>query len=215
MTDGPAYRIETERCVLRCFEPRDARAFHEVVLANREQLAPWLEWAREEPRSLAEHVELVRAFRRQFDGDDDYAYGVFGRGGERLLGSVALHRVPGEPLARTLGYWFAREDCGAGFATEATGAVARTAFEVHGAARVEIHCDASNVRSRALATRLGFRLDGELRDRGHRPGEARAIHSMLRAEYPESPAARIAATAYDAIGDVLFEPAPPRRSGFR
>ena len=212
MFTTPAYRIETEHTVLRCFEVRDARALHEVVLANIDHLAPWLEWARDEPLALAAHVEVVRAFRRRFDGDEEFAYAVFAKSGEQLLGSVALHRVPSEPFAMTLGYWFARQDCGRGLATEAAGALVRCAFEVHGVARLEIHCDASNARSRALAERLGFRLDAELRDRGHAPGGARAVHSLLRHEYPEAPAVRVEATAYDALEDVLFESDEPRRA---
>lgn len=215
MPASPAYRIETERCVLRCFELRDARALHEVVLANHAHLSAWLEWARDEPRPLAAHLELVRAFRSRFDGDGEYAYAVFGRSGERLLGSVALHPVPREPLAMTLGFWFAREDCGRGLATEAAGALVRAAFEVHGIARLEIHCDASNARSRAVAARLGFRLDAELRDRGHAPGEARAVHSLLRHEYPESPAARVTVTAWDALDTIVIDPVAAGRSGFR
>lgn len=215
MSTPVAYRIRTERCASRCFEPRDARELHALVLANREHLARWLEWAREEPIGLHERVELVRAFRRRFDADEEYAYAVTERPGDRLIGSVALRPVPDEPRAYTVGYWFAREAGGRGLATETVGALVRCAFEVRRATRVEIHCDASNEKSRALAARLGFRLDAELRERGHAPGEARAVHSLFAAEYPGSPTARIAAAAYDALDDVLFDSAPPRRAGFR
>lgn len=214
MRDAPAYSIETSRCLLRCFEPRDAHALHDLVTANVEHLAPWLEWAREEPLPLAARVQLLRTFRRRFDADEDLVYGVFERGTSRLLGSVGLHNVAGEPHAATVGYWFGKADTGRGLATEAVSAVVRAAFEVQRIARLEIHCDATNVRSRALAKRLGFQLDAELRERGHAPGLARAVHSLLASEYPESPAANLEATAFDALGAVLFEP-PPRNSAFR
>lgn len=213
---APAYRLETERCVLRCFDPRDARELHELVRANREHLARWLEWARDEPLQLAERVELLRRFRRRFDGDEDWAYALLAADRGGLLGSVAIHPCPGEAAAFAVGYWIAREVGGRGLATEAVAAVVRCAFEVQHAARVEIHCDASNVRSRALAERLGFRLDAELRDRGHAPGEARAVHSLLRTEYAASPAARFATRAYDAQGDAIALSADATsRSAFR
>ncbi len=210
MRDGPAYRIETARLLLRCFEPADARALHDVLAENVAHLAPWLEWARDEPQPLALRVVLLRTFRRRFDGDEDHAYAILDRANGRLIGSVALHKVPDEPNARTMGYWLGHDACGRGLATEAAAAVVRCAFEVEGAARVEIHCEAHNTASRALAERLGFQLDAELRDRGHAPGIARAVHSLLAAEYPESPAAQAAATAFDVLGGVLFE--PPRGS---
>lgn len=215
MPTGPAYRIETDRCVVRCFELADARALHDVLAADAGHLARWLAWARDEPQPLHVHLQLVRAFRRRFDGDEDYAYGVFDAGDGVLLGSVSLHPVPGEPGAWSLGYWIAREHGGRGLATEAAGALVRCAFEVERAARVEIHCDASNARSRALAARLGFRLDAELRERGHAPGEARAVHSLLASEHPASLAARIGLAAQDALGEVLVERAPARRSALR
>ncbi len=215
MHGGPAYRVETPRCVLRCFEPNDARALHEVVLANRDHLARRLEWARDEPLTLAERVEVLRVFRRRFDADEDYAYGLFDATNRALMGSVGLHPIPSEPTAATIGYWIARQHGGRGLATEAVAAIVRCAFDVLRVTRVEVHCDASNASSRALALRLGFRLDAELRDRGHAPGEARAVLSMFAVEFPESPAAGFAATAYDAIGGVLFEPDSPPRAPLR
>lgn len=215
MHGGPAYRVETARCVLRCFEPGDARALHDVVLANREYLARRLEWARDEPLTLADRVEVLRALRRRFDADEDYAYGIFAAPGGELLGSVGLHPFRSESSAATVGYWIAREHGGRGLATEAAAAIVRCAFDVQRVTRLEVHCDASNEASRAIAARLGFRLDAELRDRGHAPGEARAVYSMFPVEFPESAAASFAATAYDAIGGVLFEPDSPPRAPLR
>lgn len=213
---APAYRLETDRCALRCFDPRDARALHEVVAADRAHLARWLEWARAEPRELSERVEIVRAFRRRFDADEEWAYALLDAGSDAVAGSVALRPVPGEPVAFTVGYWIARAHAGRGLATEAVAAVVRSAFEVHGAARVEVHCDASNEKSRALAARLGFRLDAELRGRGHAPGEARAVFSLLHGEYSDSPAARVAVRAFDALDDeIALRAGPSSRSAFR
>lgn len=41
----PAYRIRTARLLLRCYEPTDAAALITETAANREHLAPWMQWA--------------------------------------------------------------------------------------------------------------------------------------------------------------------------
>src|ERR1700759_5294954 len=40
--DPPPYRIETERLVLRCWNPADAEALKEAVDASIEHLLPWM-----------------------------------------------------------------------------------------------------------------------------------------------------------------------------
>jgi RimJ/RimL family protein N-acetyltransferase len=167
-----------------------------------------MEWARDEPRLFEERLRLVRRFRSDFDADQDLSYAVLDPRDETLLGSVGLHARGDEPAVRNVGYWFAQSACGRGLATEAVGALVRVAFQVHALARVEIHCDADNLRSRALSDRLGFTLDAELRARSSRTGSgptARCIASMLVQEAAESPVARIGCTAFDVLGRVLCE----------
>jgi RimJ/RimL family protein N-acetyltransferase len=212
--DGPAYRIETPRTLLRCWEPGDARALHETLLANLDHLRPWMEWARDEPQPFEARVRLVRQFRASFDADEDLSYAVLDPRGETLIGAVGLHARGDDVAVRHVGYWFARASCGQGLATEAVAALVRVAFQVHGLARVEIHCDADNLRSRALSKRLGFTLDAELRARTVRSGRgptASCISSMLAQEVAESPIALASCTGFDVLGRVLCEfPDRPR-----
>ena len=215
MLNGPAYRIETARTLVRCWEPADARLLHETVLANQDHLRPWMDWARDEPQPFEERVRLVRRFRSDFDADGDLSYAVLDPRGETLLGSVGLHLRGSEAAVRDVGFWFARSACGRGLATEAVGALVRVAFQVHGLARVEIHCDADNQRSRALSERLGFTLDDAVRGRTQRGGfglTARCTASMLVQAAAESPTARIECTAFDVLGRVLcdWQVEPPR-----
>ncbi|MFN0009430.1 MAG: GNAT family N-acetyltransferase [Planctomycetota bacterium] len=216
---GPAYRIETERLVLRCFDPKDAPALKAAVDASIDHIRPWIPWARDEPQTLDQKVETLRNARGQFDLGRDRLYGVFDRSESRLLGGVSLHDRAGEG-ARELGYWIAKEHARQGFTTEATSALVRTAFEIDLLERVEIHCEPENGPSVAVARKLGFRHDGTLRARFPRrdgPPASCMIWSLLCAEYLEGPCARAICTAFDAIGRRILEaPAPARpRSAFR
>jgi RimJ/RimL family protein N-acetyltransferase len=57
-----------------------------------------------------------------------------------------------------IGYWLRTDATGNGFALEAARALCGAAFVNTTVDRLEIHCDAENRRSAAVATRLGFQL---------------------------------------------------------
>ena len=63
-----------------------------------------------------------------------------------------------------IGYWVRRQFEGQGLVTEAVGAITRFAFETLRAQRVEIRTDDRNDRSWRVAERLGYRLEGVLRN---------------------------------------------------
>ena len=73
----PPYRIETERLVIRCYEPGDAAAMKDGVDSSLDHLRAFMPWSRFEPQTLQEKVELVRHFRGAFDADENYIYGIF------------------------------------------------------------------------------------------------------------------------------------------
>jgi RimJ/RimL family protein N-acetyltransferase len=192
----PAYRIETDRLVVRCFSPEDAPKLKEAVDASVEHLRPWLPWAKNEPEALDAKVERLRRFRADFDLGNDFPYGIFPRDESTLLGGAGLHPRVG-PDALEIGYWIRADRVREGLATEAVAAIVRVAFEVHRVGRLEIHCDPVNVRSAAVARKLGFTHDATLRRRALRPdGSVRdtMIWSLFATEPGASTAsARIAA----------------------
>ena len=72
-----------------------------------------------------------------------------------------------------IGYWVRRRFEGQGYVTEAADAIARFAFGALGARRVEIRMDDRNERSWRVAERLGFRLEGVLRNESREGGGLR------------------------------------------
>jgi RimJ/RimL family protein N-acetyltransferase len=216
---GPAYRIETERLVLRCWQPTDAPLLKSAVDASLQDLRAFLPWAFDEPQPLDAKVELLRRFRGRFDLGEDFVYGIFDREEKHALGGTGLHTRVGDG-AREIGYWIASPHAGRGLATESTAALVRVAFEIERLARVEIHCDPANARSLSIPKKLGFRHEGTLRARTpRRHGEPadRMIWTVLAAEYPETPCARATIRAFDAAGRTILEtppnPRPPRATG--
>ena len=205
--DAPPYRIETERLVVRCWEPRDATLLKEAVDASIEHLRPWMPWVQHEPQTLDEKVELLRRFRGSFDLETDFVYALFARDESRVVGGSGLHRRSDES-ALEIGYWLRPTETGTGLATEAVAALTVAAFRHSGAARVDIRVDMRNERSLAVPRRLGYTEDATLRRRlppildGAPPGDV-VVFSMFAGEVAGSPAADVPFTAYDAAGHVL------------
>jgi RimJ/RimL family protein N-acetyltransferase len=137
--------------------------------------------------------------RARFDLDEEYGYGIFNRDGSQILGSSGLHTRIGEG-ALEIGYWIDKDHINQGLATENSAALTRIAFEVMHVRRVEIHCDPNNQASAAVARKLGYTHEATLRERSlnydGQPSDS-MIWSLLAADYPSSPAAKLGIEAFD------------------
>ncbi|MDP8922956.1 MAG: GNAT family N-acetyltransferase [Chloroflexota bacterium] len=180
--DGPRVRLRPHR-------PDDATPLWEAVQESREHLEPWMPWVDEyqEPDDVREY--LVRA-RARWDLREDLAVAIVERSSGRLLGGSGLHRMNWPLRTFEIGYWLRRGAEGHGFASEAVQLLTRLAFDTLGANRVEIRVDARNERSRGVAERLGFVLEGTLRraaaDVHGRPADVHIL-ALLPEEYRRLP----------------------------
>lgn len=203
---GPAYRIVTPRLVLRCWNPADAPLLADAVTASVHHLRPWMPWAHAEPEELEAKVQRLRVFRAAFDADRDFIYGIFSPDEREVVGGTGMHPRVGEG-ALEMGYWISARHIGQGYATEAAAALTRVGFEVHELERMEIRCDPQNERSAAVPRKLGYTLDATLRARVRGVDGAlrdTLVWSLLRGEYPASPAAAAPLEAFDAAGRRLL-----------
>ena len=200
---GPAYRIVTQRLVLRCWEPRDALLAKAAVDESIEHLRPWMPWAAGHPQELQEHINRLRNWRGKFDLGQDYVYGIFSPDEQRALGGCGLHLRLLSTDAREIGYWIHKDFTNQGLATELSAALTRVAFEIDHVRRVEIHCQPQNLRSAAVPRKLGFVHEATLRKRiplgEERLGDS-MIWTLFIEDYPDSPAATAQIEAYDAAG---------------
>ncbi len=203
---GPAYRIETARLVIRCYQPADAAMSQAAVNASLPELRPWMPWAHHEPVPVEQKAQLFRKFRSQFDLAQDYPYGAFSPDERELLGSTGLHPRIG-PDALEIGYWIATAHAGKGLATEMAGALVRVGFEVEQVNCIEIRCDPNNGASAAVARKLGFTHEATFRQRSPRPDGSKhylMVWSLFADEYPQSPAAEQPLRAFDVLGKQIL-----------
>ena len=207
MNAPPPYRIETDRLVIRCYEPRDAPLLKEAIDLSVEHLRPWMPWIRFEPQTVEEKVELLRDFRGQFDLGQNFAYGIFNREETKQLGGSGLHPRGGDG-ALEIGYWVAADAVGQGIATEQTAVLTRAGFEICGLERIDIQVEPENDRSLAIPRKLGFTQEGVLRRRlepsdDGGPRRDSVLFTMVQEELAGSPCAQVGYVAYDVVGNRL------------
>lgn len=202
---NPAYRIETERLVVRCYEPSDARLLAESVTESLEHLKPWMPWAHNEPEPFEEKVKRVKRFRGLFDLNQDYVYGIFNREETKLLGGTGLHTRLGDRQLE-IGYWIHKDYINKGLVTESTAALVKVAFEIVHVHRLEIRCDPANHASASIPRKLGFTHEGTLRRKTpFLDGWSDSmIWGLLEEEYPNSPSVKARIKAFDMNGDPLL-----------
>jgi RimJ/RimL family protein N-acetyltransferase len=205
--EGPSapYRIETERLVVRCYEPSDAPLLKEAIDSSLEHLRPWMPWAHGEPQTLEEKVELVKVFRANFDSGENFTYGIFAADESKLLGGTGLHPRIG-PGGLEIGYWVRASSTRQGIVAESTAALTRVGFEFCGADRIEIRIEPRNEASLGIPRKLGFVEEATLRRRlpGGEGGPLRdvTIFTMFREDFDPSIAPAI--RAFDARGERLL-----------
>ena len=154
--------LRSARLVVRPYHPDDAAQVFAAIDESREQLRPWLPWV-ERHNSVDDARDFCARCAANWLLRTDLTVGIFALGDGRYLGGAGLHRFSWQVRAFEIGYWLRRSAEGHGYASETVRLLTRLAFEDLEARRVEISCDPRNERSRRVAERLGFVLEGRLR----------------------------------------------------
>jgi len=115
-----------------------------------------MHWATAPPTEQEHRKRFEHVLRWPSEGS--YSFGIFdGRSGT-LLGMAAVHDQLG-PGAVEIGYWCHVDHTGRGVVSRSARELTRILLGLPHINRVEIHCDEANLRSVAVAERLGYRLD--------------------------------------------------------
>ncbi|MFE1177224.1 GNAT family N-acetyltransferase [Streptomyces sp. NPDC058773] len=167
--------LTTERLVLRRFEPSDAPAVH--AACQDPGIQRWT--GVPSPYGLRDAKQFVgTTVPGGWRDDTSYHFAVVTRAAGALVGAmglVGLARLRTAERQAELGFWTAKERRGHGYTVEAARGVLRWAFRDLGVERMEWHAEAGNEGSRAVARKLGFRMEGTLRAKRVREGTRRDV----------------------------------------
>ena len=173
-------RLETERLVLRMYEPTELDALH--ALRDHESAVRWLyddPATIEDSRArLARRIGLTR-FALTGDG---IGFAVDRDG--QVVGDASLALASAEHLQGELGYIVHPDHRGRGYATEAAAAILDLAFDGFGLHRVIGTVEPRNVASARVLERLGMRREALLVENELVKGEwqSEAIYALRQSQ---------------------------------
>jgi RimJ/RimL family protein N-acetyltransferase len=154
----PPDRVDAGAVIARRVRSTDAGAIAAAVGASLDYLARWLPWATPDAATRPNQIARAAEADQRWEAGLAYTYSVLTAEHGTLVGEVALYRRD-DGRCIELGYWVAASQAGRGFCTLACAALISVALALPGVSRAEIHCDAANGASAAVARKLGFRLD--------------------------------------------------------
>jgi RimJ/RimL family protein N-acetyltransferase len=153
--------IETERLILRIPRRGEAAAVNAAVAESFAELHTWMPWAQSMPTIDGTEAYSIQASAR-FRLREDLPYRAWLKGTDTLVACSGLHRIDWSVPRFEIGYWCRTSMVGRGFVTEVVRALTAIAFERLNACRIEIRMGDRNDRSRRVAERCGFALEGTL-----------------------------------------------------
>ncbi|WP_342514239.1 GNAT family N-acetyltransferase [Sporosarcina sp. FSL K6-1522] len=154
--------FESERLVIRAPKLGDAPDVWNAICNSLPALREWMPFAQQAPE-LHQTEDNMRRAVADFVTREDLRLHLFLKETGEFIGSSGLHRIDWAIPKFEIGYWLDTKFEGNGYVTEAVERITQFAFEDLAARRVEIRCDEENAKSRSVAERAGFVLEGTLK----------------------------------------------------
>lgn len=155
--------LRGERVIVRPYRVEDAEALKEAVEESRDHLRPWLPFA-DAHQSIEESRDFIIRSMAQWLLRENGPLSIWQQSSGAFLGGVGFHIHDWDLRYFEIGYWLRASAEGHGYMIEAVRLVTDFLFERLGAQRVQIRCDALNLRSAAVAERLGFVQEARMRN---------------------------------------------------
>ncbi len=167
---------------LRPLALSDADTFLSLIASNRAHLDQWLRWSGRIQTSDDARA-LIERFTLKLAAGDGFHAGIWLD--KLLVGGIVCHGINRESRKSEIGYWLSEANVGKGIVTRACRAVIAELFTGEDLHRLEIQCAVDNVRSRAVAERLGFTFEGVKRESEWITTRYvdHALYSLLRQEW--------------------------------
>ncbi len=153
-----------ERTYLRAPQLRDWEAWATLRAASRDFLVPWEPTWPHDALTRAAFRRRLRRYEQDSRDDSGYAFYIFNRDDDALLGGVTLSNVRrGVTQSCSLGYWIGEQYARRGYMRDSLRALLPFIFCEMGLHRIEAACIPTNEASTKLLQNLSFTQEGYAR----------------------------------------------------
>jgi ribosomal-protein-alanine N-acetyltransferase len=174
-------RLETERLLLRGWEPTDVDAV--FAYASDPEVTRFMAW--DQHRSIADSRAFLDVLVAEKYAGQELDYCICRRDEPAAaIGGIGLYWSSRPHGTMELGYVLRRSAWGHGFVPEAGRRLVRHAFETTDVARIFAPIFAENAKSRRAAEKMGLRFEGVLRSAARHQGRRwdEAVHAIVRGD---------------------------------
>ena len=164
MSDVAGPVVRGDGVLLRPPRAADHAAWSVLRDGSRDYLQPWEPAWPDDDLTKAAFRRRLSIYAREMELGNAWPFFVFIDEGRTLVGAVTLSNVRrGVAETGTLGYWIGRPFAGRGHTTAAVRGVVGFAFDRVKLHRLEAACLPTNLASRRVLEKSGFRNEGRAR----------------------------------------------------
>lgn len=167
---------------LRNYREENADELFSLIDANRQHLRSWITWV--DRTQKAEHsLDFIRSGIQDQHDQKGLFLGIFKN--DKLIGGIGMHAWNHEVRKAEIGYWLSKEETGKGILHQCATVFVSFLFDKLNLNKIELHHFPANEKSAAVAKRLGFKIEGWLREHTLFNGHLQdiIINGLLRKEW--------------------------------
>jgi ribosomal-protein-serine acetyltransferase len=157
-------KLETERLVLRAPEQTgDGPIVNQAIKESFNELKAWLPFAQTLP--AVEETEInLRESHLKFLSRESFRFLIFHKETNEFVGTTSLQGIDWDIPKCEIGYWIHTKFSGNGYMTEAVKEITNFGLAQLNFKRIEIRCESTNLKSRSIPEKIGYELEGILRN---------------------------------------------------
>jgi len=157
-------QLETDRLILRApLQAGEGDIVYKAIKDSFSELKQWLLLFQSIP-TVEETEILLRNAHIDFLKRESFRYLIYHKDTNDFIGTASLHRINWKISKCEIGYWINTQYSGKGYMTETVSELINLGFQQFKFRRIEIRCESNNTKSRSIPEKLGFELEGILRN---------------------------------------------------
>jgi ribosomal-protein-serine acetyltransferase len=159
-----------------------AEALFKLVDGNREYLEQWMTWP-PKTQKIEDAQDFIKACLIGLAENKELACGIEYNG--EIVGVITFNKIDHELKKVIIGYWVAKVFQGRGLITKSCHAFIAYAFGTLNMMKIEIHVATQNFPSQRVCERLGFQLEGTIRNSENLHGKILDynIYGLMKADF--------------------------------
>lgn len=154
--------LESTNITLQRFNMTHAAPLYHFITAERERLSEFLPWPKYISK-IEDEEKFISSMEKMWEDKQCFGFAIIDSHTDQVVGAIDLHAISWDNRRAEIGYWIAKQFEGRGYVHEACKRLENYLFTI-GFNRIEIRCNTLNYRSAKVPKRLGYKLEGELRE---------------------------------------------------